>query len=677
MSAIARTRERVAVRSGAHGAAVLIVLVVLSTCFRAWAALEVPVPWIAPDEMVYGLLGLSLYDSGHLAILDGPTPYYTLLEPAFTGIPLTIGSFAFGYDLLKVLQALAMSLTAVPVYLWGCSLVSRRWALVAAALTLAVPGLALSGLLMTEVLFYPLLVLVAWAMAHALVRPTPRAQSLVVAASIAAAATRLQAIILLPAFVGALMLYAALSRSTRIVRPLWPTFAALTAIALAWLGWRLSTGGSVVAGYAGVTETSYGIGDAARFVVYHSADLLILTGVFPVCAVAVLLIEGLRRGELSEQARAYLAVAASLVFFFVVEVGVFASQHVGRLAERNLLALAPVLFLGLVLWLSRGGSRGFAVTAVVALVAAAALMALPVQRMVVDAAAPDAFTLIPFIELRHASSLQTTELVFYIGAGFAVLLFVLVRSRWLLLLPVLLIVAFVAASVSVSRYVSSQARVQQASFLGPDRRWVDRAAVGPTAYLYDGERDWNGVWQTIFWNRRVDRVYDLLNAEVTGPLPQQQLTIEPDGRLTGGNGTPAYAVAPGTFGVAGTPVANSGQAGFFQGGLQLWKVAPPLRLVSRALGLKPNGEIDPGGDGQVIGYDCRDGGTFLVTLLVKEPQTIVLARNGLSWRTLSFRTPQTWHGRLPAGPPRPEGICTLDIHPTGLLGTTVLTFEPG
>ena len=42
-------------------------VVLLSTAFRAWAAVSVPVPWIAPDEMVYGLLGRSLYLHGSLA----------------------------------------------------------------------------------------------------------------------------------------------------------------------------------------------------------------------------------------------------------------------------------------------------------------------------------------------------------------------------------------------------------------------------------------------------------------------------------------------------------------------------------------------------------------------------------------------------------------------------------
>ena len=138
--------------------AALVALVLLSTAFRAWAAVEVPVPWIAPDEMVYGMLGRSLWLHGSLAILGGPTPYYSLLTPLLAGFPLAAFGLGTGYDLLQGLQALVMSLAAVPVFLWARTLVPRWSALTAAALTLATPVLAYSGLVMTEVLFYPLLV---------------------------------------------------------------------------------------------------------------------------------------------------------------------------------------------------------------------------------------------------------------------------------------------------------------------------------------------------------------------------------------------------------------------------------------------------------------------------------------------------------------------------------------
>ncbi len=160
-------------------------------------------PWIAPDEMIYGLLGRSLYSTGTLGIFGGPSPFYSALVPAFVGLPLSTGDLEFGYGLLKVLQALVMSLAVVPVYLWGRSFVGRRWAFVAATLTLAAPALVYSGLVMTEVPSYPVFVLSAWAMASVIEEPTWQRQALFVVAVGAATATRLQAVVLVPAFLTA------------------------------------------------------------------------------------------------------------------------------------------------------------------------------------------------------------------------------------------------------------------------------------------------------------------------------------------------------------------------------------------------------------------------------------------------------------------------------------------
>ena len=49
----------------------------------------------------------------------------------------------------QALQALAMSLVAVPVYLWGARLTGARWALGAAAISVLPPALWYGGLLMT------------------------------------------------------------------------------------------------------------------------------------------------------------------------------------------------------------------------------------------------------------------------------------------------------------------------------------------------------------------------------------------------------------------------------------------------------------------------------------------------------------------------------------------------
>jgi hypothetical protein len=227
----------------AHAWLALLLLVAASAALRAWAATRVPIPWIAPDELHYALLGRSLYESGSLDLLGEPTRFYSLVTPALAGLPLAIGDLELGYRLLQVLQAVVISLAAVPVYLWGRRLTTPGWALVAAALTLALPGLAYAGLIMTEVALYPLLVLALWALARTLVRPTIAAQTLAAAAVLAATATRLQAVVLVPAFVTAALSFAAANRDFGVLRRLWPTWLAFAAGGLLWTLRQLGAGG--------------------------------------------------------------------------------------------------------------------------------------------------------------------------------------------------------------------------------------------------------------------------------------------------------------------------------------------------------------------------------------------------------------------------------------------------
>ena len=656
--------------------AALVALVLLSTAFRAWAAVEVPVPWIAPDEMVYGMLGRSLWLHGSLAILGGPTPYYSLLTPLLAGFPLAAFGLGTGYDLLQGLQALVMSLAAVPVFLWARTLVPRWSALTAAALTLATPVLAYSGLVMTEVLFYPLLVTAAWAGAAAIARPTRANQILLLAAFVAVCATRIQAIVLVPALVTAALLDAFLARSWGRLRRQLPAAVGLAVLLAGWAVWRLATGKGALGGYDVVASTSYSVGAAARFVLYHGASLLILCGLFPLAAVAVKLVEGLRRGEQDERVRAYLAVTASLCVWVVLEVGAFASRYSDRIVERNLIGLAPVLFIGLVLWLARGPDGGYVVRGAVAAGALAVLLLLPVRRYVDIYGMHDALTLIPMFKLSTLTSLSTMAWVYRAVAVAAAAAFAFVPRRGLQWVPFALIVALVAASVVSSRFVVDEARAQQRAFLGDDPSWADHAGGSRIAYLYDGEPSWPGVWETVFFNTNIDRVYDLNVATVPGPLPQDDVTVRPDGTVVGPPSHLArtrYAIVSNWIKLHGERRGEVTQQGLNQTGLVLWKLEQPLRLRSWISGLEPNGDIS--GEARLVAYNCKSG-TFSVTLLIKQAETVDISIDGNPVRHLEFPGPTTWHGDLPV-PERAGGTCTLTVKPTGLAGTTVFEFHRG
>ncbi len=234
-----------------------------------------------------------------------------------------------------------------------------------------------------------------------------------------------------------------------------------------------------------------------------------------------MLVRALRRGEADPRVRAYLAVAASLTAWLVVEVGVFASRYSDRIVERNLIALGPVLFIGLVLWLERGPTGSYVERAAVALAAAAVLLVLPVKRYVNVFGTHDAMTLIPIYKLLQATSPARSLAVYSAVAGVAAVAFALLPRRALRVVP-----------VCCSRRSSPRRRSPRAATSpirrarsrrcssGADPRWVDharrRAGRLPLRRRAGLERR---VGDALL-ERRIDRVYVIGADEVPGPLPQ-------------------------------------------------------------------------------------------------------------------------------------------------------------
>jgi hypothetical protein len=655
-------------------------LVVLSSVLRFLAARRIATPWIAPDEMVYALLGRSLWAHGSLSILGGPTPFYSFVYPAFVGVPLSIGSMQAGYTALKAVQALTMSLAAVPVYLWGRSLMRPWWAVVAAGLTLAIPGLAYSGLVMSEVVFYPLLVVAAWAAARALAEPTPRRQAVFIAVALVLVATRLQALVLVFAVPTAAVVEALLARQLRRLTRLWP----LAAASAVGAGFLLVRGSAGLGGYAAAAG-HYDAGEAAKYVAYHGAALLLLCGVLPVCALAIQLVAAARWVE-AAQVRAFLAVTASLAVWSVVEVGVFASEHAGRIEERDLLGLAPLLFLGFALWLDRGAPRTYLIAATTALAAAGLLMALPYKRFVTPAAAPDSFTFAA--TLRVLQTHPSLDPLVLIGLPAAVLatLSALLPRRLLAATAPLLIVALIAASVGASQEVRREAAQRRQLLVGSDPSWIDHALAAhrtsaPVAFVYTGNPDFTAAWAAAFWNRDLSRIYRPPQLPVGGPLVQHILRVGDDGVLRSDRHPlpDRYLVvsSSGNLPPVGDQVATTeltNGAGATQT-LGLWQVKRPARVLMQKLGFQPNGDIYHTGIVRV--YNCARG-SFTATLLGKTTERIVLALNGTTVRTISLRPGQA-KTEIIQGHPEPGSSrrCTLTITPTSTLGTTQLLFAPG
>ena len=107
----------------------LVLLIAVSAGVRFWAARGMDLPWIAPDETIYALLGRSLWEDGSFTLLGAPADNYSFVYPALIGLPLTIGDLDTGVAAVQALGALLMSSTALLVYLWGRGRSGRggRW----------------------------------------------------------------------------------------------------------------------------------------------------------------------------------------------------------------------------------------------------------------------------------------------------------------------------------------------------------------------------------------------------------------------------------------------------------------------------------------------------------------------------------------------------------------------
>jgi hypothetical protein len=657
-------------------------LIALSAVVRAVVGLRMDGLWIMPDEAIYGSIGESLYHSGRLAILDGPQVPYSLVYPAVAGLPLTAAGVQHGLDVLKVVQPALMSLVAVPVYLWGRSLMSRPYALLAAGLTLVTPALVYAGLLMSVVAYYPLAVLALWACARMLETGTRRHQLLALAAVGLVVLTRIQAVVFLPAVLTAIVVHALAERRTRLVLRYGTIAAASILPALLWVGWRLVRHGSWTATlgpYSDAGSAGYDAGDVARFVAYHGGDVVLFTGMIPVCAVGLLVLGWLRGREDSPGVRAYLALTVSYAAWLLVEVGAFASENAGRLLERNLQTLGPLVFVGFALWLSRGAPRTWLAASATAVLVLAPLAAIPKGTLVDDHALPDSFSLAPLLDLhdRFPSldvSVVVTVVAAALGAGFALL-----PRRLAAVLPAAVAAWLLVASLAAARSVVHSVRWEQTNIVGATgegRRWIDRAADGPVAYVFAGGGFWNGVWQQAFWNEKLQRVYALPGTRVDGPMPQRSVTkIADDGSLVLDDGTRAserYVVAPTEVTFFGTPLASVQQVDIDSRGLTLWRVDPPLRVSTIMTSVKPNGDLV--GPAQLLVYGCR-GGNLRLTLLTKASTLLHVLLDHRVVRTARFAQDEVWRGLIPAPASSRPRICEFEVASDSLAGTTQFQFE--
>jgi hypothetical protein len=506
---------------------------------------------------------------------------------------------------------------------------------------------------------YPLGALAVLAIARTIAVPTLTRQVATLGIIAVAVLTRAQSVVLIPIFAGAVLLDVLLGGERRRLRsfwPIWTLLAAAAAVVLAAPG--------VFGAYAGTLSGSYPIGTSIGLATDHLSYTVLSTGVAPGVALGILVIELARRRVSDAGVRALVSVAAVALVLVVLQVGLFAARFAPHLLGRDLALLPPLLFVVFAAWLDRGAPRSLDALALVGGAALALLAFTPWHHLVAIDALPDTFGI---VLLYHFGASHSSLIV----AAFALLvllaLFLLPR-RLLLLVPALMIAALVVSTTYASNDMANRVNYDQVNLVGVPHNWIERATHAPTAYLYDGEAYWNGVWQASFWNPNLRDVISVAPVRVPGPLAQRTVPIPPDGRLPIRE---RYIVASDPHNFDGTKIAHLAQNGIEESGLTLWRLDGAPRLTSIERGVLPNGDmVEPA---SVRAYDCA-GGRLELTLLPKSTKTVTLKLDGKVVQRARIAGKTYWNGTIfvPASPS--PHACTFQIIGQTLLGSTHIEF---
>jgi Dolichyl-phosphate-mannose-protein mannosyltransferase len=616
----------------------VVALIGIAAGGRIWLTRGVQAPQILCDEFIYAELAKNFAATGHFGV-RGERGYANLLYPfSISPAYVVTHSMATTYGLIKAINAVVMSLTALPVYLWARRLVSAWWAVIAAALVLVLPAFVFTGMVMSENAALPTIVFALFALALVLERPTFHRQLLLFAAAAVAYLARTQNLVLgaiAPTAVALKMLFDARAGIRRhdLVRELrlyWPS-ASLFVIAVGIYVERHSLAhvplASTLAAYSGVGSAHYSAMAVARWALRHAAEAELVVGVAPLAALVVLTALAVG-GKIRDHAtRSFVAVAVCAFVWLLLEVGLFADAFAPWITERYSFYVEPLLLLALIVWIGRGLPRPQIGTTVAILFCLALLQALPLAKFVVNASAYNVVALYSLYKLDVHLPGGTGVLGATLTAGAIVALLVLAlapRAVATIALPAAVGLTLVLASKPVLGNVKGlSSGWSQAT--GPERSWIDQRLGthrATTAVLYTPKPTvWESssvLMQTEFWNRSVGPVYNLGRTELC-PLPEKSAHVDlGSGEIVLGTGqvldrkdAPGlrYVLTDQGLPLAAAAVENGGSP---TKPFTIYRLGGPMRLPTTSDGIYTDGWM--GGRARYTQYwsPTHRGGTAVV-----------------------------------------------------------------
>jgi hypothetical protein len=576
--------------------------------FEAWRRVT---PWLFTDELELTQISRSIAATGHAARRGEPYHYHSLYTLMIAPVWL-IKDVATAYSGIKYLDVFVMTSAAFPTYFTARLLVRRGWALFAAAGAAAIPSLAYSSWIIEETLAYPYAALCFFLITKALIEKRVGWIAAATVASVVAPVVRGELVMIpVTAFIATVLLVWS-SEWGRARRSSW-TWGS-------YIGLFVLVIGAIIAFSAYRSHHSqawYSVTQLYKHRIlvlgdWAAGSLSIGIGVIPLVLGLAALVPTRGEGR-SRELRMFRCVAVGGIFGFGLYTGMKAAYlstvFETRVEERNLIYIAPLLFIGTALVLDRRRVNLLALSAA----AAYGLYLVVGTPFFMDRQLySDALGLAILQQANRfyewtPNTAQSVLLAVLVG-GLAIVTIVLrFRERQVIatalaaLLGIGILAWNVTGEIAAAAGTISISHDLEATLRHPFT-WVDSVAKGkPTLYLAQGVADQNPEWELEFWNRSIVTVSSF-DGSLQGPGPSGSPNVFVDGRIYW-SPTPSDPGRTYDFAVEDWPCIDLAGtvAGrhFYRGGsdaLAEWRLiqlTKPNRLRAQCSGIYPDGWTGP------------------------------------------------------------------------------------
>ena len=505
--------------------------------FEAWKHVT---PWLFTDELETTQISRSIAATGHAARRGEPYHLHSLYPWLLAPIWL-IHDVATAYSGIKYLDVFAMTSVIFPTYFLARLVVRRGWALFAAAGAATIPSLAYSSWIVEETWAYPYAALCFFLIAKAMIERTRWWIVGAVIASVVAPAVRSE-LIVIPIVVAFALFFAAWTSA-------WGRTRRATWVWGDYIGFFVLAAGLIIfiSGFASHRyHPWYSITTYYKHRIFVLGDwamgsLAIGLGVIPLVFGLAALVPA-RGDERDRTVRLVRCVAAAGILGFglytAMKAAYLSTVFETRVEERNLIYIAPLLFIGTALVLERRRVNLIALGAAAAyglylVVGTPLLMGVQLYSDALGVSILQQAN--RYYEWTPSTAQWLLIGILVVGVALAVAATVAHRSSMVVtgiaaVLAVGILAWNVTGEISAASGTVSISRQLEATLQHPFT-WVDQVANGkPTLYLAQGVADHNPEWELEFWNRSIVTV-NSLDGTIQGPGPSGTPNTTADGRV--------------------------------------------------------------------------------------------------------------------------------------------------